>query len=133
MKEINTLQSLIIIVLIIIATSLISINSREVDPKVITIEKGMSLNSVSKLLLNENLIVNEDIFKVKAILRGLEKKVPTGKFLIEGKVSDNILLDLIFNQGPIKLKLTIPEGLQSQQLFENINSLLNTNYNFDTY
>ena len=133
MKDINTLQSLIIIVLIIIATSLISINSREVDPKVITIEKGMSLNSVSKLLLNENLIVNEDIFKVKAILRGLEKKVPTGKFLIEGKVSDNILLDLIFNQGPIKLKLTIPEGLQSQQLFENINSLLNTNYNFDTY
>ena len=54
MKELNTVQSLIITILIIIATSLISINSREVDSTIITIEKGMSLNSVSKLLLDEN-------------------------------------------------------------------------------
>ena len=133
MKELNTVQSLIITILIIIATSLISINSREVDSTVITIEKGMSLNSVSKLLLDENIIVDENIFKIKAILRGLESKVPTGKFLIEGKVSDAILFDLIFKKGPIKLKLTIPEGLQSQQLFENINLLLNKNYDFDAY
>ena len=98
MKELNTVQSLIITILIIIATSLISINSREVDSTIITIEKGMSLNSVSKLLLNENIIVDENIFKIKAILRGLESKVPTGKFLIEGKVSDAILFDLIFLQ-----------------------------------
>ena len=133
MKELNTVQSLIIIILIITATSLISINSREVDSTIITIEKGMSLNSVSKLLLDENIIVDENIFKIKAILRGLESKVPTGKFLIEGKVSDAILFDLIFKKGPIKLKLTIPEGLQSQQLFENINLLLNKNYDFDAY
>ena len=133
MKELNTVQSLIITILIIIATSLISINSREVDSTIITIEKGMSLNSVSKLLLDENIIVDENIFKIKAILRGLESKVPTGKFLIEGKVSDAILFDLIFKKGPIKLKLTIPEGLQAKQLFENINQLLNKNYDFDAY
>ena len=133
MKELNTVQSLIITILIIIATSLISINSREVDSTIITIEKGMSLNSVSKLLLDENIIVDENMFKIKAILRGLESKVPTGKFLIEGKVSDAILFDLIFKKGPIKLKLTIPEGLQSQQLFENINLLLNKNHDFDAY
>ena len=133
MKELNTVQSLIITILIIIATSLISINSREVDSTIITIEKGMSLNSVSKLLLDENIIVDENMFKIKAILRGLESKVPTGKFLIEGKVSDAILFDLIFKKGPIKLKLTIPEGLQAKQLFENINQLLNKNYDFDAY
>ena len=133
MKELNTVQSLIITILIIIATSLISINSREVDSTIITIEKGMSLNSVSKLLLDENIIVDENIFKIKAILRGLESKVPTGKFLIEGKVSDAILFDLIFKKGPIKLKLTIPEGLQSKNLFQKINSLLNTDYDFNKY
>ena len=133
MKELNTVQSLIITILIIIATSLISINSREVDSTVITIEKGMSLNSVSQLLLDENIIVDENIFKIKAILRGLESKIPTDKILIEGKVSDAILFDLIFKKSPIKLKLTIPEGLQSQQLFENINLLLNKNYDFDAY
>ena len=69
MKELNTVQSLLIVILIIIATTLISINSREVDSTVITIEKGMSLNSVSSLLLDENIIINEDIFKIKAILR----------------------------------------------------------------
>ena len=108
MKELNTVQSLIITTLIIIATSLISINSKEVDSIIITIEKGMSLNSVSKLLLDENIIVDQNIFKIKAILRGLESKIPTGKFLIEGKVSDAILFDLIFKKGPIQLKLTIP-------------------------
>jgi len=61
MKELNTVQSLIITILIIIATSLISINSREVDSNIITIEKGMSLNSVSKLLLDENIIVDENV------------------------------------------------------------------------
>ena len=65
MKELNTVQSLIITILIIIATSLISINSREVDSTIITIEKGMSLNSVSKLLLDENIIVDKNIFKIK--------------------------------------------------------------------
>ena len=64
MKELNTVQSLIITILIITATSLISINSREVDYTIITIEKGMSLNSVSKLLIDENKIVDENIFKI---------------------------------------------------------------------
>ena len=63
----------------------------------------------------------------------MASKVPTGKFLIEGKISDAILIDLIFNKGPIKLKLTVPEGLQSKKLFENINTLLNKEYDFDQY
>ena len=32
-----------------------------------------------------------------------------------------------------KLKLTIPEGLQSDQVFENINALLDTEYDFKKY
>ena len=133
MKELNTVQSLAVTLLIIIATSILSINSREINSSVISIEKGMSLNSVSELLYDNDLIINKYIFKLKVILRGLETKVPTGKFLIEGKVSDSILIELIFNNGPIKLKLTIPEGLQSQQLFENINLLLDKNYDFNRY
>jgi UPF0755 protein len=57
--------------------------------------------------------------------------VPTGTFLIEGKVSDSKLIDIIFNKGPIKLKLTIPEGTSSKKIFESINLLLNTNYQFE--
>lgn len=133
MKETHTNISVAITILIIFATSFISINNREVDSTIITIEKGMSLNKVSKLLYEKNILVSEDIFKLKVIGRRLASKVPTGKFLIEGKISDAILIDLIFNKGPIKLKLTVPEGLQSKKLFENINTLLNKEYDFDQY
>ena len=133
MKEINTTKSIAITILNIFDTGILSINNREINPSIITIEKGMSLNSVSNLLLENNVIVNQNIFKLKVVSRGLASKIPTGKFLIEGKISDAILIDLIFNKGPIKLKLTIPEGLQSKNLFQNINMLLNTDYDFNKY
>ena len=133
MKEINTTLSIAITILIIFVTSILSVNNREVNSSVITIEKGMSLNSVSHLLLENEIIVNQNIFKLKVITRGLASKIPTGRFLINGKISDAILIDLIFNKGPIKLKLTIPEGSQSKNLFKDINTLLNTDYDFNKY
>ncbi len=133
MKEINTTLSIAITILIIFVTSILSVNNRKVNSSVITIEKGMSLNSVSHLLLENEIIVNQNIFKLKVITRGLASKIPTGRFLIDGKISDAILIDLIFNKGPIKLKLTIPEGSQSKNLFKDINTLLNTDYDFNKY
>ena len=133
MKEINTTLSIAITILIIFVTSILSVNNREVNSSVITIEKGMSLNSVSHLLLENEIIVNQNIFKLKVITKGLASKIPTGRFLINGKISDAILIDLIFNKGPIKLKLTIPEGSQSKNLFKDINTLLNTDYDFNKY
>ncbi len=133
MKEINTTLSITITILIIFVTSILSVNNRKVNSSVITIEKGMSLNSVSHLLLENEIIVNQNIFKLKVITRGLASKIPTGRFLINGKISDAILIDLIFNKGPIKLKLTIPEGSQSKNLFKDINTLLNTDYDFNKY
>ena len=133
MKEINTTLSITITILIIFVTSMLSVNNREVNSSVITIEKGMSLNSVSNLLLENEIIVNQNIFKLKVITRGLASKIPTGRFLVDGKISDAILIDLIFNKGPIKLKLTIPEGSQSKNLFKDINTLLNTDYDFNKY
>jgi UPF0755 protein len=133
MKEINTTISIAITILIIFVTSILSVNNREVNSSVITIEKGMSLNSVSNLLLENEIIVNQNIFKLKVITRGLASKIPTGRFLVDGNISDAILIDLIFNKGPIKFKLTIPEGSQSKNLFQDINVLLNTDYDFNKY
>jgi len=133
MKELNTIKSLAVTFLIIFATSLLSTNNRNINSSIVTIEKGMSLNSVAKLLYDQDIISNQNIFKFKVVLRGLDSKIPTGKFLVNGNVSDAKLIDLFFKKGPIKLKLTIPEGTQSEQLFNNINSLLETDYNFSEY
>ena len=131
MKEINTITSIAISFLIILSTAFLSINNREITPKTITINKGMSLNNVINLLQENNIIINKNVLKAKIMIQGLSSKVPTGTFLIEGKVSDSKLIDIIFNKGPIKLKLTIPEGTSSKKIFESINSLLNTNYQFE--
>ena len=133
MKVMNTTNSLVLATFIIVITMLYSINNRTINPTILTIEKGMSLSTVSQLLHQKNIIVSQDIFKAKVMLRGLASKIPTGKFLLEGKVSDSVLIDSIFYEGPIKLKLTIPEGLQSDQIFQNINLLLKTNYDFKKY
>lgn len=131
MKEIDTITSIALSFLIILSTAFLSVNNREIEAKTITISKGMSLNSVINLLHENNLIVNKNVLKAKILIRGLASKVPTGTFLIEGKVSDAILIDSIFNKGPIKLKLTIPEGTSAKKIFESINLLLKTDHRFD--
>jgi UPF0755 protein len=131
MKEIDTITSIALSFLIILSTAFLSVNNREIEAKTISISKGMSLNSVINLLHENNLIVNKNVLKAKILIRGLASKVPTGTFLIEGKVSDVILIDSIFNKGPIKLKLTIPEGTSAKKIFESINLLLKTDHRFD--
>lgn len=131
MKEIDTITSIALSFLIILSTAFLSVNNREIEAKTISISKGMSLNSVINLLHENNLIVNKNVLKAKILIRGLASKVPTGTFLIEGKVSDTILIDSIFNKGPIKLKLTIPEGTSAKKIFESINLLLKTDHRFD--
>jgi UPF0755 protein len=131
MKEVNTINSIALSLLIIFSTVFLSINNREIMTTKITINKGMTLNAVIDLLHENNLIVNKNVLKGKIVVRGLASKVPAGTFLIQGKVSDAKLIDIIFNKGPIKLKLTIPEGTSSKKIFENINLLLNTDYQFD--
>lgn len=131
MKEIDTITSIALSFLIILSTAFLSVNNREIEAKTISISKGMSLNSVINLLHENNLIVNKNVLKAKILIRGLASKVPTGTFLIEGKVSDAILIDSIFNKGPIKLKLTIPEGTSAKKIFESINLLLKKDHRFD--
>jgi UPF0755 protein len=131
MKEVDTITSIALSFLIILSTAFLSVNNREIEAKTISISKGMSLNSVINLLHENNLIVNKNVLKAKILIRGLASKVPTGTFLIEGKVSDAILIDSIFNKGPIKLKLTIPEGASAKKIFESINLLLKTDHRFD--
>ena len=131
MKEIDTITSIALSFLIILSTAFLSVNNREIEAKTISISKGMSLNNVINLLHENNLIVNKNVLKAKILIRGLASKVPTGTFLIEGKVSDAILIDSIFNKGPIKLKLTIPEGTSAKKIFESINLLLKTDHRFD--
>ena len=116
--------------IIILLTFFLSTNTHVISKQSFVIEKGMSLDSVSNMLLNQKIINNKNLFKVKVMAKGLSSKIPAGTFVVEGRVSDKSLIDTIFKVGPVKIKLVIPEGLNSKQIFTRINNIFDTNINF---
>tara|TARA_B100000700_G_scaffold41745_1_gene42660 strand:+ start:6 stop:992 length:987 start_codon:yes stop_codon:yes gene_type:complete len=116
--------------IIILLTFFLSTNTHVISKQSFVIEKGMSLDSVSTMLLNQKIINNKNLFKVKVMAKGLSSKIPAGTFVVEGRVSDKSLIDTIFKVGPVKIKLVLPEGLNSKQIFTRINNLFDTNINF---
>tara|TARA_Y100001949_G_scaffold11201_1_gene8319 strand:+ start:715 stop:1701 length:987 start_codon:yes stop_codon:yes gene_type:complete len=116
--------------IIILLTFFLSTNTHVISKQSFVIEKGMSLDSVSNMLLNQKIINNKNLFKVKVMAKGLSSKIPAGTFVVEGRVSDKSLIDTIFKVGPVKIKLVLPEGLNSKQIFTRINNLFDTNINF---
>jgi len=117
----------------IIVGSIFFTSQKEVNKTIFVIEKGMSLNSVSQLLREKDVIANKSFFKYQVLFRGLSNKIPVGKFIVEGKVSSKDVIDTIFTKGPIRLRLTIPEGSSSKQIFLTANNLLGTSNNYDSF
>ena len=116
--------------IIILLTFFLSTNTHVISKQSFVIEKGMSLDSVSTMLFNQKIINNKNLFKVKVMAKGLSSKIPAGTFVVEGRVSDKSLIDTIFKVGPVKIKLVLPEGLNSKQIFTRINNIFDTNINF---
>jgi len=54
------------------------------------------------------------------------KNIPTGTFAIEGNISNAKLIHTIFDEGPIRIKITLPEGLRSEKVLEKIENILET-------
>ena len=103
-----------------------SLNNKSIERTTFVIEKGMSLNSLTNVLYEEGIIGNKSFFKYSVALRGLAGNIPTGKFAIEGKISNAKLIHTIFDEGPIRIKITLPEGLRSEKVLEKIENILET-------
>lgn len=92
----------------------------------ISIKKGDNLNTTIKKLYNEDVINN--VFFVKIYAKFIRKtffsceKIHIGDYFF--KKGDNIhtILDKICNGKSIMIIYTIPEGLYTQQIIENINN-----------
>jgi len=110
--------------LCLIGLSIFFTSIKEVDKTIFVIEKGMSLNAVTELLHDKDIIHNKSFFKYRVYFLGLSNKIPVGTFSVEGKVSNRDIISTIFEEGPIRIKLTIPEGSSSNQIFLKANTLL---------
>jgi len=98
--------------------------NNEITKTIFVIEKGMSLSAVTNLLYEKDIIHNKSFFKYRVYFQGLSNKIPVGTFSVEGKVSTKDIIHTIFKKGPIRIRLTIPEGSSSSQIFLNANYLL---------
>jgi len=114
-----------------LGASIFFVSNRDIDKTVFVIEKGMSLNTVTNLLYEKDIIHNKSFFKYRVYFLGLSNKIPVGTFVVEGKVSSRNIINTIFKDGPIRLKLTIPEGSSSEQIFLNANILFDASDNYN--
>jgi UPF0755 protein len=128
-KTNKNLQSLFVNVFVLCFLAFVifsSLNNKSIERTTFVIEKGMSLDNLTNVLYEEGIIGNKSFFKYSVALRGLAGNIPTGTFAIEGNISNAKLIRTIFDEGPIRIKITLPEGLRSEKVLEKIENILET-------
>jgi UPF0755 protein len=86
------------------------------EAKIINIQNGESFNAILEILHKNNLIAN--IFKAKifAYIKGYEKSVKAGEYLLDTSMTPHEIF-VIITKGKVYLyKVTIPEGFNLYQI-----------------
>lgn len=99
-------------------------NEIETD-SVFLIPKGQGLIRTARLLHEEGFISNQDIFKAGVMLKGEERNLKAGEFLIPAQVSMNDLMETLVKGEVIQHQLTIVEGWTSYQIAVYLNDIDN--------
>jgi UPF0755 protein len=85
---------------------------------IITVHPGQTLNSTADMLYREKIIKNSLKFVLIARLKGYDKRLKAGEYLLSATMTPLELLDIMV-RGAVKLyKLTIPEGYNIYQIAE---------------
>ena len=89
-----------------------------------TIKNGESMYQVTTRLIDNQIILNKNQFRVLAKITGKDSKLKGGTYNIPPKISYNKLLDILTSGKGIGILITIPEGFnifQIAALLENNN------------
>ena len=80
-KDINnktkTILSNLFVIGFLIFLSFSALNTTSIEKTTFVIKKGMSLNSLTNVLYEKNIINNKAVFKYSVLLRGLSENIPT--------------------------------------------------------
>jgi len=85
---------------------------------VITIPKGATLSQVSKILQENGIIRSSLIFKLVALIRGEQRRVKAGDYLLKTSSDPGDVLDLLISGKTLVITLTVPEGYNIFQIAE---------------
>ena len=86
---------------------------------------GQGLIRTARLLHESGLISNADIFKAGVMIKGQERNLKAGEFLIPPSLSMNEIMEILVKGEVIQHQLTIVEGWTSWQIAEYLNSIEN--------
>jgi UPF0755 protein len=92
---------------------------------VFLVPNGQGLIRTARILHEEGLITDQDIFKAGVMLKGQERNLKAGEFLILAESSMDDILNVLVKGEVIQHSLTIPEGWTSYQITEYLNELYN--------
>ena len=84
--------------------------------KVVIIQPGQGLNATIEQLFRKGIINNRLKFKLLAILKGHDKSIQAGEYLLSPSMPPSIILEFLVN-GKVNLhKITVVEGYNLQQI-----------------
>ncbi|MGO8879672.1 MAG: endolytic transglycosylase MltG [Desulfomonilaceae bacterium] len=88
---------------------------------VVTIPKGASLSEVGSILQEQGVVSSKLVFKIVAFIRGEQRHVKAGDYLLKTGSDPGNVLDLLISGKTLVFTITIPEGyniFQIADLFE---------------
>ncbi|MBT5187162.1 MAG: endolytic transglycosylase MltG [Kordiimonadaceae bacterium] len=89
------------------------------------VPSGQGLIRTARLLNEAELISDPDIFKVGVMLKGAERSLKAGEFLIPPNSSMNDIMNVLVKGEVIQHKITIVEGWTSWQIADYLNGIEN--------
>lgn len=105
----------------------------EVDHEtVFLVPGGQGLIRTARLLEEGGLISNRDIFKFGVMIKGQERNLKAGEYLIPAAQSMNEIMEILVKGEVIQHSVTIPEGWTSYQIVEYLNELFRLTGDIET-
>ena len=95
--------------------------------KIIVVKEGMTSSEVSKILIEEQIIKSELLFKFWLKLNFLEKKIKFGEYVIPKNTSLNEVVKIITSGKSLSRFITIVEGTFKNKIIESFKEKKNIN------
>jgi UPF0755 protein len=92
------------------------VDNASTETTVITINKGDHTAEIAKKLAEENLIIDQDTFKLYTRLNNLDKEIRVGRFSVSPNQTIPEIVKTITSDQQIELIITIPEGYNTAQI-----------------
>lgn len=90
--------------------------------KAVVIPRGAGVDGIARLLHQEGVIANPDVFRIGVRLEQAQRGLRAGEFMFPANGSARDAMDVLLNAPPVRRRITIPEGLTTAQAVQIISA-----------